>query len=296
MEKDNKGQRMAFLISAYTEPKSLHALIRKLDHMLEADFFVHIDLKVDEQPFRCGLDDLPNVSFIKDRVRVYWGGYSQVKMQMAMIKAMLLSNVRYTRVINLTGTDYPVAGKRTLVEKLGNTQIEYISGFDIGREPKSKKGRMEEKYSYFYYMDSHRFIRGAIKRLRIPRLSYRKSHMPMYFGSEYWALTYDCIKELYWSYLKNETLQRLLRYSFVPSETWIHTLFFNSKWSDRAIQKPSVACTDLIALSPVTYFKYEKKIKILDENDYDDIMNSKRLFARKIIVGKSDKLITMLPA
>ena len=42
MEKDNKGQRMAFLISAYTEPKSLHALIRKLDHMLEADFFVHI--------------------------------------------------------------------------------------------------------------------------------------------------------------------------------------------------------------------------------------------------------------
>ena len=291
---EHNMQKMAFLISAYTEPNSLHALVRKLDEMLSADFYIHIDKKVQIEPFQNGLKDMPNVFFVKKRVRVYWGGYSQVEMQMNMIEEMLSKNEHYIRVINLTGMDYPIAKKDVLLERLSNLQIEYICGFDVKKEIDPGKRKMSLKYSCFYLMDTFRILRGVMIRLRIPRLLYHRFDRPLYFGSEYWALTYDCITELYREYLKDELLQKLLWFSFVPSEAWVHTMFYNSSWRNRTVYEPKVKYEGLISLSPVTFFKYNDSIKVLNEEDYEDVVNSGRLFARKIIKGKSDRLIAML--
>ena len=287
-------QKMAFLISAYTEPNSLRALVRKLDEMLSADFYIHIDKKVQIEPFKTDLKDMPNVFFVKKRVRVYWGGYSQVEMQMNMIEEMLSKNEHYIRVINLTGMDYPIANKDVLLERLSNRQIEFICGFDVKNEIDPGKRKMSLKYSCFYLMDTFRILRGVMIRLRIPRLLYHRFDRSLYFGSEYWALTYDCITELYREYLKDELLQKLLRFSFVPSEAWVHTMFYNSDWRNRTVYEPKVKYEGLISLSPVTFFKYNDSIKVLNEEDYEDVINSGRLFARKIIKGKSDRLIAML--
>ena len=286
---------MAFLISAYTEPRSLHALIKKLNEMLCADFFIHIDQKARIEPFLYDLENMPNVYFVKERIHVYWGGYSQVEMQISMIREMLARNTQYKRVINLTGTDYPVAKAETIVKTLEKEEIEYIIGFDVNHEINPGRRKMSLKYSCFYLMDTHRFIRAALIRLRLPRFYFKTVKTPIYYGSEYWALSYACISELYRSYLDNEQLQKLFRYSFAPSEAWIHTMFFNSHWKDRAVQSLKNECHGLVKLSPITFFKYSKSIKILDERDYEDIINSGRLFARKIITGKSDRLISMLP-
>ncbi len=292
MEKNS--DKMAFLISAYTEPNSLHAMIRKLNEMVPADFYIHIDKKVEIEPFQSDLDDMQNITFIKNRTRVYWGGYSQVKMQMEMIKEMLSRNVRYKRVINLTGTDYPVVGKKTMREALENDDVEYICGFDVNNEVNPGRRKMSLKYSCFYLMDTYKIIRAILIRLKLPRIFYLTVKTPIYYGSEYWALTFDCIKELYHEYLNDRQLQRLFHFSFVPSEAWVHTMFFNSDWKKRAVQEIQNECQGLIKLSPITFFKYTKSIKILDESDYKDIINSGRLFARKIITGKSDRLIAML--
>lgn len=285
---------MAFLISAYTEPSSLHALIKKLDGMINADFYIHIDKKVLIEPFQSSLIGMPNVYFVKERIRVNWGGYSQVEMQLSMIREMLSKNIHYRRVINLTGTDYPIVKKEVLYEKLRNSQIEYICGFDVKKEICPGKRKMELKYSCFYLMDTIRPIRALVLRLRIPQPLYRQVDYSLYFGSEYWALTYECISELFEGYLNNKQLQKLLRFSFVPSEAWVHTMFYNSRWRYRAIHEPRIKYEGLISLSPVSFFKYTDSIKILDEEDYEDIIQSGRLFARKIITGKSDKLISLL--
>ena len=290
----NDVSKIAFLISAYTEPQSLFSLVRRLDEMLCADFFIHIDKKVAIEPFKTDIETMPNVFFIQDRVRVYWGGYSQVEMQMSLMKEMFSKDISYTRVVNLTGTDYPVVTEEELYEKLINTQIEYICGYDVNNGIGADQKRMEEKYSKFHYMDTNRIVHGVINRLKIPRLAYKKCKLPIYYGSEYWALSYNCVKELYESYLKNKELQKLFRFSFVPSEAWIHTMFYNSQWKDKAIRKPEQYDCELINLSPITFFKYGKAIKVLDESDYEEIVNSKRLFARKIVIKKSDKLISML--
>lgn len=288
------SDKMAFLISAYTEPFSLHALVKKLDKMVLADFYIHIDKKVRIEPFQDGLMNMPNVYFLEDRIRVYWGGYSQVEMQMLMIKEMLRRNIKYGRVINLTGTDYPVVSRKILHEVLNESEVEYICGFEVNSELRTGNKKMIYKYSRFYLMDTYRVIRALVIRMRLPRFSFRRNQISIYYGSEYWALTYACIEELYNNYIRNEPLQELLRFSFVPSEAWMHTMFFNSKWRDRAVKRPEDCDYNLINLSPITYFKYGNAIKILDEGDYEDIISSGRLFARKIVTGRSDRLISML--
>lgn len=288
------SNKIAFLISAYTEPSSLHALVKKLDKMLFADFYIHIDKKVQIEPFQDGLMNMPNVFFLEDRIRVFWGGYTQVEMQMAMIKEMLGKNIKYKRVVNLTGTDYPVVNKEILYDALNKSEVEYICGFEINSELRSGNKKMIYKYSRFYLMDTFRVIRALIIRMRLPRFSFWRNRFSIYYGSEYWGLTYDCVSELFNTYISDEPLQKLLRFSFVPSEAWMHTLFFNSNWSKRAIKRPEECDYNLINLSPITYFKYGNAIKILNEEDYKDIISSGRLFARKIVTGKSDHLISML--
>jgi len=288
------ANKMAFLISAYTEPDSLHALVKKLDDMLFADFYIHIDRKVRIEPFQNGLMNMPNVFFLKRRTLVYWGGYSQVEMQMSMIKEMLRRNIKYDRVINLTGTDYPVVSREILYDVLKQREVEYICGFEVNSELRTGDRKMIYRFARFYLMDTHRVIRALIKRVKLPRFSFWRNQFSIYYGSEYWALTYECLSELFNDYIRNEPLQKLLRFSFVPSEAWIHTMFFNSGWRERAVKRPENSDYNLINLSPITYFKYGNAIKILDEGDYKDIVTSGRLFARKIVTGKSDHLISML--
>lgn len=66
---------LAYLISAYTEPRSLENLVKALN-MECVDFYIHIDKKVDITKFRKKLSKYKNVFFLPDsmRVKVYWGG------------------------------------------------------------------------------------------------------------------------------------------------------------------------------------------------------------------------------
>ena len=71
--------------------------INKALNMECADFYIHIDKKVDITNFKKRLSKYNNVFFLPDsmRVKVYWGGMSQVVMQYNMIKEMMESKINY---------------------------------------------------------------------------------------------------------------------------------------------------------------------------------------------------------
>ncbi|MBS6396162.1 MAG: hypothetical protein KH452_03265 [Clostridiales bacterium] len=68
-------KKIAYLISAYTEPKTLGNMVRALN-CDSVDFFIHVDKKVKIEPFIRELDMLSNVYFLNNtqRVKVNWGG------------------------------------------------------------------------------------------------------------------------------------------------------------------------------------------------------------------------------
>lgn len=67
--------RVAYLISVYKDPVHLKRLISALSYGVEENvkFFIHVDAKVDEKPFK-EICDSANVCFTPNRYWVQWGG------------------------------------------------------------------------------------------------------------------------------------------------------------------------------------------------------------------------------
>lgn len=285
----------AYLISAHLDPNALAAQVNSLNSESQVDFYIHIDAKVNITPFKTLLNDYSNVIFLEgnERVIVHWGGYSQLKMQYNLMQKMFDSGTIYKRVFNLSGLDYPLVSNKTLLEKLPNDK-EYITGYDVSHERyiNPQKGSMKDKFLYYHFMDT-RFL-SRLNKLKIKKKSsYEQLGYDFYFGSENWSLTYDCVKYIFDTYSKDKALQKILRFCFSPNEAWVHTIFFNSCWRNKG-QIYQDEYHGLIALSPVHYFSYGDSIKILTEEDYDTLIQSGKMFCRKVRSGISDKLISMI--
>lgn len=68
--------RIAYLISVYKDPMHLHRLIKVLSWGMEKQvrFFVHVDAKVEIEPFEKCCKDISNIVFLTKRYWVQWGG------------------------------------------------------------------------------------------------------------------------------------------------------------------------------------------------------------------------------
>lgn len=282
----------AYMLSAYTEPLSLINLVDALDSN-EVEFYIHIDKKVDDYSFRKPLSSRKNVYFLSeaDRVCVYWGGYSQVEMQYNLISAVLKSGHEYTRIVNLTGTDYPLYSNVEILKRFNDRKKEYITGYKIER---SITNSNTKKILYYHHMDGSRVLHYFFEIVKIRRKKKMESFdFDFYFGSEYWALTREVLIDIIHRWEKNIQFQDFLKGVFAPSEMWIHTLFFQSQYKEKG-RKYKGEYKGLQELSSLTYFQYKEQIKVLGKDDFDIIMQSKKMFARKIIVGKSDELIELI--
>lgn len=119
--------RIAYIISAYKDAPHLARLVAALDD--RADFYVHIDLNADIHPFEEALGD--KVTFVP-RHRISWGGWEQVEYQKELLAAVLHSGIPYTRVVCLSGQDYPLWSNNAIHRYFEEHQdTEFIGGFNL---------------------------------------------------------------------------------------------------------------------------------------------------------------------
>lgn len=71
--------KIAYLIAAHTDTVQLYNMVSALQIKNVTTFFIHIDKKVDINPFKDKLSKCENVIFTKKRVKTYWGGFSQCR-------------------------------------------------------------------------------------------------------------------------------------------------------------------------------------------------------------------------
>lgn len=91
--------KIAYLISAHTDPIQLKRLVTALNIENVTSFFIHIDKKVNIKTFT----DLifgNNIFFIKNRIKTNWGAFSQCKYQIALIEACLNNSLKFDRVFS----------------------------------------------------------------------------------------------------------------------------------------------------------------------------------------------------
>lgn len=300
--------KLAYLIAAHTDPIQLFKLINALDsNIANVTFFIHIDKKVDITSFINILNNKQNVIFIKQRIDTQWGAFSQCKYQIKLIKACIESNIHFDRVFFLSGLDYPLWSNEKIIDFLKkNTNKEFIMGMNLTQCTSPNK--MQTRVRLYHFRDLpikhhllYRIVYCTIKELskifHINKPNYiiiNKKKQEIYCGSSWWCLTRDCIEYIY-NIMKqaNNPYETYFKTCLAPDEMYIQTIVFNSEYKNNAILYHG-EYPGLKGLTPLHYIEYTDKIATYNENDFQKLLASNKMFCRKVQTGISDKLIEMI--
>lgn len=296
--------KIAYLISAYTDPDQLNNLINKLDDK-DTRFFIHIDKKVSIKPFLDVISKYPHAKIIKKQILVQWGGFGQVLYQKAMLEEMIYSRILFDRVFIISAQDYPLIPNKEIENELSkNIEKEYITGFNLTKS--GNKSQLKNICWYHFFRDlpvksdtlKKFFSGGARLILRVlpfrkkTYLSINSSHWDIYKSSSYMCLTFECAKFVYEQLCTNKKINSYFRTSYIPEEMVIPTIIFNSVYAKKAtlIEESN----NLQAISAITYFQYDKAIKVYTLNDYEELKHCNKMFARKFSSKLSKTLMDKL--
>jgi hypothetical protein len=225
--------------------------------------------------------------------------------QRELLKEVLESGVSYSRIVCLSGLDYPIwSNKRIREEFTANYNKEYIVGMNISR-PISDKRQLKRIVKYHFLRDirlknkSLKKFFSATARIVMTPIPLRKKAFveinntlgSVYFGSDWWALTYNCAKYVYEQMCVETKIMKYFKWSYVPSEMCVQTIIFNSSFGNCAMEYKSDVYKGLASLTPLHYIEYTNAIKIFNETDYQTLLRSGKMFFRKASSGYSDTLL-----
>lgn len=295
--------RIAYIISAYRDASHLARLVDALNE--DADFYIHIDRKADSRPFRELLKD--KATFVPSHW-VSWGGWEQVEYQKELLAAVLHSGIPYTRVVCLSGQDYPLWSNEKIHRYFDeHKETEFIMGMNLTRS--ADKRLLSKVIHYHFFRDlrwknlwlKNKFIvasRSLMKQLPFKKQPVTKidhKEADIFFGSDYWGLTLPCARYVYEKLCTEEELKRYLKTSFVPSELCIQTLVFNSPFGKHALLREE-KYGGLFTLTPLHHIVYGKSIKTMSLEDWPALKQSGKMFCRKVVSGVSDSLVETIDA
>ena len=296
----------AYLISAYTDAPQLKRLVEALHP--DAHFFIHIDKKSDLGAFTSILQG-ENIHFLQHRVAVRWGTITQVDFQIALIEAALNYPVSFDRLFFLSGQDYPLWSNDRITRWMETYRDqEMLCGVRVDSDGETflQQRRLYQSFRPYFNLPAlgqkgndrlSIVCRKVMQMLGIRKpltLTIEGEKWNLYKGADYWCISRKLASYIYNMYRSHPEIRRYFSSSFAPSETMMQTIAFNHKdWAKRCIlwqgDYPGLA-----ALTPLHFIIYDPIIKVMDETDYDALMASGRMFTRKLVSGKSDKLIESL--
>jgi hypothetical protein len=279
---------LAYIISAYKSPLLLSRLVHKLNTDT-ASFFIHVDKKTDSAIFseiKHLLNGLDNVYFL-ERHTCYWGGFGHVAATIKGIREVHQKKINYDYVILLTGQCYPVKSNQEIqrfFEKANNKS--FLEYYPVGS---NRKKRIERWYfhlfSRYYFTFPNKLMPLPIKRFNA------KVHEPYYSGSSYWCLHKECIEYILHftnsAAAKNKEFIDFFRTVYISDEFFFQTLLLNSPLSENIVN-------DNLRFIKWPPGHYVPSPSVLNQMDFDNIMSSEKLFARKFDLTQDSKILDML--
>ena len=289
--------KLAFLISTHTDIPQLRRLVEALPD--NSVFFIHVDKKVDIAPFKEAFIGDERIVFIEHRVDVKWGSINEVEYQMELVRAALNCGEDFSRLITLSGMDYPLWNKNRIIQFFEQDK-DRESIIDL-----STGGLPSMRYTEFYFMTSKkrtlRYMLSVVLRKLLHYLGIKKplkiktsdKSLKLWKGAAWWAISPRLASYILHEWDENIELRKYMRTALCPAELFAQTVAFNSEeWRDKCMEFTDKNNCNLPALTPLTWVAWQgSEIKVLDESDYETLKNSGKMFARKVVTGKSDKLV-----
>lgn len=284
----------AYLILVHNNYTHLERLIKKINFE-KNDIYIHLDKKSDISLLEKKIKH-PNVFFIPDRYKVYWGGWSMVKATMSSL-SYILNKGNYSYIHLMSGSDYLIQSSSEVYNFFENSNNKQFLCYEkiTKTTPADWTDSMDRIHFYFFNDLKERFIRNPkvdrVVRVVLRRFNrtfiYRKFpdlYVP-YCGSQWWSLTGDCVQYLCNHYIENDDFTNYFKYVHCPDEIYFQTILLNSEFKDRIVN------------NNMRYIDWSEKManpKKLIISDYEAIVNSGSLFARKFNLEEDKEILDRL--
>lgn len=276
--------RQAILITAYRDLSQLHRLVEYFDDDFE--LFIHLDKKC-QKDYRF-LQERPHTHLYR-QYKIAWGDVNHLYAILLLMKeAYAHKDLEYFHLI--TGSDYPIP----LLDEFKSFCEEhrhenFVEHFPLPHDDWGNEGGLN-RIQYYWLQPSYRVKHGRLieksikwqRRLGIRR-RFRYFNGKIYGGGTYWSVSREAVgKALEYLYEHPDYLRRF-RMTSIAEEICLPAL-----WAGIGMPMQN---------------DYKRYIdwggdggnpQVLTEKDYERIIASGALFARKMASGISDKLIEML--
>ncbi len=295
--------QIAYLIIAHNQPQHLSRMVNALNHN-NAHFFIHIDGKSDISEF-LSYSYPVNTHFLKKRFHLYHEGFSIVEAMILLIKEAF-KNPAIDYFAFLSGWDYPIKSNAYILDFLKeNYPKNFISYYPLIKDA-DYKGNVHK----YYFIDSiahlPKVLQGPLKLIMENAPIYR----PFLPGLiPYRGSAWSCIGRISISYIldaleteEGKRLKNFYKYSFCADEMFFHTLLLNSshahlcqgyeELSRQLAQSQTLKNENKTYLHYIDWDKSRENPALLDLSDYEKLMESEALFARKFHEEKSAELLS----
>lgn len=270
--------KIALLIHVHTHPAQAARLVSRLRHN-DVDIYINVDAKVNEDEFSRQIE---NVIFIRNRVEVRWGRFSQVQQILNSFEEILLSGKSYSHILFISGQDYPVKSIDEIVRFLKeNTDKSFIDYHKLGNDDWSNL--MRKRYEYWYFLKdndirNNRFVKKGLQVLGFKR---KYPFSEVYYGSCWFCLSNEVVSYLLKFTKQNPEIVDFFKHSGCSDELYIQSVLLNSPLKPKLVNEI------------YRYFDWSaagKSPKILTIDDYPRIEESGAWFARKLDLNVDSEL------
>lgn len=306
--------RIAFLNLCHTDPQVVARVAMKLTAHPDMDMYIHVDAKSDIEPFIKAFEERDihpsnpdsRIHLIGKRVPVYWGGYNAIEATANLIEAALVSYRNYDYLVTLQNLDYPIKSNQEIMDFFKeNEGTEFIRGCNIAR---TKDAHYMKKYRLYYDRDKELYLKERSVVQKILRSSYLAiKGLPRYFfngiireggetfkihyGAAQWAITAECARYIMAFKNHHPRFNRVMRHIQFPDEEYFHTIVHNSEFKYRCSHYDEPPKRWLVNWRNLHYFEFPFAVTVMEDKDYEKIMQQDALFVRKVKSGVSDQLM-----
>ncbi len=220
--------KAGYIISAYKRPDLLIRLVRVLD---TSPIAIHVDRKSDIfDQVQAALASQANVTFLP-RHDCHWGLFGHVKASLEGMTWFQRTPCDYA--VLLTAQCYPVKTLREIGQDLGD-----LDGRSVIEHAAFPKAEWLEHERGGYRRLDHFFFRHP-KRVAPREITLWKRKPPYglhpYGGAGYWCLSRSCVDHVLSYVRRYPRVKRFFSTTFIPDETFFHTILANSHLRDTLI-------------------------------------------------------------
>lgn len=270
--------KIAYILLCHKDPD---AIVMQAQRITDAGDYIaiHFDARAPQEAYRSirrALDDNPNVTFARPRIRCGWGEWSLVQATLNAVEAAEQAFPRATHFYMLSGDCMPIKTAEYAHRFLDEHDTDYIESFDFFDSDWIKTGIKEDRLIYRHFLNERKHKRLFYAGLNLQRkLGLRRAiphDLQIQIGSQWWCLRRRTIEWILDFTRQRRDVMRFFRTTWIPDETFFQTLVRH------LVPENEIESRTLTFLM---FSDYGMPVSFYNDH-YDLLVSQDFLFARKI--------------